>query len=75
MSRITIDGIPVHSSITDETILEMIDDYNSGIMDPGICIACGDSCDGVEPDARRYKCEACGKRAVYGAEELLIHFA
>jgi hypothetical protein len=42
---------------------------------PGICIACGADADGCEPDARKYKCEACGERAVYGAEELLIMLA
>ena len=26
----------------------------------GFCLACGDECDGVEPDARRYECDACG---------------
>jgi hypothetical protein len=25
-----------------------------------------------QPDMRRGKCEACGKRAVYGADELLL---
>ena len=30
----------------------------------GFCLACGDDCTGVEPDARRYEW--------YGAEELMI---
>ena len=38
----------------------------------GICIACGNEQEGVEPDARRYECESCGERKVYGAEELLM---
>ena len=38
----------------------------------GFCLACGDEAYGVEPDARRYVCEACGAKAVYGAEECLI---
>ncbi len=38
----------------------------------GFCIQCGDQADGVEPDARRYRCESCGANAVYGAEELLL---
>jgi hypothetical protein len=38
----------------------------------GFCTACGAEAYGVEPDARRYECEECGARAVYGAEELLI---
>lgn len=40
--------------------------------DVGFCLACGAENDGVEPDARRYECEECGARKVYGAQELLI---
>ena len=38
----------------------------------GFCIACGYEQEGVEPDARKYKCERCGEMKVYGAEELMI---
>ncbi len=38
----------------------------------GFCLACGAEAYGVEPDARKYKCESCGKNAVYGAEECLV---
>jgi len=38
----------------------------------GICIGCGYEQEGVEPDARKYECEDCGERKVYGAEELLF---
>jgi hypothetical protein len=38
----------------------------------GICLACGEEAYGVEPDARAYECECCGKRAVYGLEELVV---
>lgn len=38
----------------------------------GFCLACGAEAYGVEPDARRYECEECGKEKVYGAEELLM---
>lgn len=41
----------------------------------GMCLACGAEHDGVEPDARRYPCEVCGARRVYGAEELLLMIA
>lgn len=41
----------------------------------GFCIACGAEADGVEPDAREYKCEACGKPKVYGAQEFLFMLA
>lgn len=38
----------------------------------GFCLACKAEAYGVEPDARRYECESCGEKAVYGIEELLI---
>ncbi len=38
----------------------------------GFCLACGQDRGGVEPDARKYPCESCGARKVYGAQELLI---
>lgn len=38
----------------------------------GFCISCGEEHYGIEPDARKYECESCGERAVYGAEECLI---
>lgn len=40
--------------------------------DTGFCLGCGAESMGVEPDARRYTCEACGKELVYGFEELLL---
>lgn len=41
----------------------------------GFCVACGAEHHGVEPDARKYLCQVCGKPKVYGAEELLIWLA
>lgn len=38
----------------------------------GFCLGCGETADGVEPDARKYKCEGCSANRVYGAEELLL---
>jgi hypothetical protein len=38
----------------------------------GICLACGEDAQGVEPDAREYECESCGKEKVFGCEELLF---
>lgn len=45
---------------------------NTTLDNPGFCLACGDDADNCEPDARKYKCESCGERQVYGAEELLV---
>jgi len=40
---------------------------------PGFCLDCGIDVEGVEPDARRYRCEACDSpNGVYGLEELLL---
>lgn len=38
----------------------------------GFCLACGQECDGVEPDAEKYDCLNCGKPKVYGLEELAM---
>jgi len=38
----------------------------------GFCLACGKTQSGVEPDARKYECEHCGKPKVYGPEELVL---
>jgi hypothetical protein len=38
----------------------------------GLCTACGNEQFGCEPDAERYKCEACGERKVYGPHWYLM---
>ena len=54
-------------AITIERVIDMCnrDEYE------GICLACGEDAQGVEPDARKYECESCGKEKVYGCQELL----
>ena len=52
--------------ITEAEYVELNENYG------GFCIECRDEAYGVEPDARRYRCESCGAPAVYGVEELLI---
>ena len=47
-----------------------MDEMRDGLL--GFCIGCGTEVSGVEPDARRYTCESCGKPHGYGLEELLI---
>ena len=60
----------MHKSITVERLLGLVeaDDYM------GVCIACGQEVEGIEPDARKYTCEneACGLPKVYGVQELAI---
>jgi predicted RNA-binding Zn-ribbon protein involved in translation (DUF1610 family) len=38
----------------------------------GFCLACGTEAEGVEPDARKYRCPQCGQLKVYGLEELAV---
>ena len=38
----------------------------------GVCFACGEIADCVEPDASKYQCETCQEWQVYGAEEALL---
>lgn len=62
----------LHPSITVERIEEACWRAETTLDNPGICIACGVETEGVEPDARRYECESCGERTVYGVQELLL---
>jgi hypothetical protein len=55
---------PIH--ITEIEYADLSENYG------GFCVACSAEAYGVEPDARRYRCESCGANAVFGAEELLI---
>jgi len=57
------------------SLAQVMETLENGEEYVGFCIACGESQDGCEPDARRYTCESCGKKAVYGAEELLMMLA
>lgn len=65
----------IHKSITADRIESAVESEMFGLENPGFCIACGADADGCEPDARNYKCEECGKREVFGAEELLLYTA
>jgi DNA-directed RNA polymerase subunit RPC12/RpoP len=52
--------------LSEDNYIDLSENYG------GLCMACGTENYGVEPDARGYKCEECGNRSVYGAEELLL---
>lgn len=41
----------------------------------GICKNCGSEREQCEPDADGYECLDCGENAVYGSDNVLIHFA
>lgn len=63
-----------HPSVTIERILEANTRQATSLDNPGICLACGSDQDGCEPDARKYECESCGEKQVYGASELLMMY-
>ena len=57
-------------NIVVDRALELLE---SGEDTTGVCLACGETQTGVEPDARGYECESCGApRGVYGAEEIIM---
>ena len=61
-----------HDHFTEEVDLDQVLDAVRRDDHTGICTYCHAEQYGCEPDARKYKCEECGNRTVYGAEELLI---
>lgn len=59
--------IEVTISCSEEEFRDHCESYD------GVCLDCGEwSSGGCEPDAVDYECEACGNRAVSGAEEALM---
>lgn len=65
----------MHKDTTLERVMAAVERSHASLDNPGFCIRCGAEAEGVEPDARRYECEACGENGVYGAEELLLRLA
>lgn len=61
-----------HHTLTADRIFAAVQRQHTSLDNPGFCIACGAEADSCEPDAERYECDDCGKRAVYGAEQLLF---
>ena len=54
------------------TALALAEENLFGTSNDGLCLQCGSVQGGCEPDARKYKCEDCGKHTVYGAEEAVM---
>lgn len=67
-----IDGFIPHATLDAERIMDAVARQMHAIDDPGFCLACGAENGGVEPDAHRYACEACGALAVIGASDLMM---
>lgn len=64
-----------HKDVNAETIIDAVKRRDSCLDNPGFCLVCGCEADQCEPDATNYKCEECGERQVFGAEELLMYLA
>ena len=64
----------IHPDITEDRILDAVENQMFGMDNPGFCNACGSDADGCEPDARNYRCEQCGANEVYGAQEFMLSF-
>lgn len=62
----------LHPSLTQDVICDAVERHMTTLDNPGFCIACGLEHEGCEPDMRKGRCEACGSRTVYGADELLL---
>jgi hypothetical protein len=62
----------MHPSITIDRVAEACERQQTGLDNPGFCLACGEEAEGCEPDARNYECESCGEMKVFGAEELAM---
>lgn len=62
----------IHKLVTEQRIINLIEDRNTSLSNPGLCIACGVEADECEPDARKYECEFCEKKTVFAPEELLM---
>jgi hypothetical protein len=63
----------LHPDITTDRVLHAVEESTFGLDNTGFCIKCGSEQEGCEPDARKIKCESCGERAVYGAQEIMFH--
>ena len=62
----------LHPSITQDRVLEAAQSQMFGLENPGFCVACGEDAMGCQPDDCNYKCECCGERKVFGAQELMF---
>lgn len=53
---------------SDALLTEIIEGDNTA----GFCLSCGETVEGVEPDAERDDCPHCRASKVFGAENLMI---
>jgi hypothetical protein len=52
--------------VSEKSFMKLCNEY------AGFCIECHAKAHGVEPDAEKYECAKCKKKAVYGYEQALL---
>lgn len=65
----------MHESLTPDRLVELAERSMTDGENVGVCLACGEETDGVEPDADNYQCDTCRRYEVVGAEQLLLRAA
>lgn len=75
LEGINMMAIHIHESVTADRALEACEESMFELSSPGFCHACGADHDGIDPDARRCRCDDCGANQVFGAEETLLIMA
>jgi len=69
---VVIDGLTINPLVTLDRVVDAVHRRMTTLDNPGFCVRCAIEADGCDPDAQRYRCEACGQYAVFGADELLV---
>ena len=62
----------IHKSVTESRVHQLAKQSMFGLESLGVCLACGEEADQVEPDAEGYTCQVCDEPQVFGAEQLLM---
>lgn len=60
------------NNMTLDDLIEQAERSLFDLDDVGYCMSCGTEVFGIEPDARRYECEVCGQKAVFGLQEIVL---
>jgi hypothetical protein len=63
--------MPDFTNVSGERIADACVRRRLGLASPGFCLSCGVEVAGVQPEAVRLKCEACGSDTMFGCEGLL----
>ena len=59
--------------VNPEIYEKAVEAYDYGSTDfLGFCLICGTEHSGVEPDARNYTCNECGRNEVFGIDEIIL---